>query len=468
MKKTIRLFGIVLVVAVAALSAIAWYVAPVLNGYAAKYLCSHTFTLGLDPQLANAQYVQAMNPLFRFTAPEVDRESKSVTVSYLGFLRPRTAVWLEGCGCTLLVDKSVEALRADAEMHESHSGKDAQGLPVGPCWPKGRGICRDSFPPGLDWPAIERLLDEGMAETTDDPTLKTNTLGLAVAWNGRILGERYAEGVTDSTSLLGWSAAKSVLGALYGVLVYTQGLDIRQSAGLPEWANDPRREITIDQLLRMESGLDFDEDYAGVTDATRMLYTSASMGTFAAKASAMAPPDTRWSYSSGTSNILARILYEKAGGTPEAMHRLMYDQFFDKLGVTTAVWEHDESGVLVGSSYLYMSARDWLRVCQLYLQDGIWNGERILPEGWVTYSLTPTPHAPDAQFGAHIWLNAAEDPDLRQLPGLPRDLFMFKGFQGQWIIGIPSRGLVIARLGVDHDRRWPAGQFTGDLLKLLN
>src|SRR5690606_30203607 len=115
-----------------------------------------------------------------------------------------------------------------------------------------------------------------------------------------------------------------------------------------------------------------------------------------------------------------------------------------------------------------MSARDWLRVCQLYLQDGIWNGERILPEGWVTYSLTPTPHAPDAQFGAHIWLNAAEDPDLRQLPGLPRDLFMFKGFQGQWIIGIPSRGLVIARLGVDHDRRWPAGQFTGDLLKLLN
>jgi CubicO group peptidase (beta-lactamase class C family) len=308
----------------------------------------------------------------------------------------------------------------------------------------------------------------GMAETTKDPALMTNTLGLAVAWQGRLLGERYAEGVTDSTPLLGWSAAKSVLGALFGVLVQTQGLDIRQPAGLPEWANDARRDITIDQLLRMESGLDFDEDYAGVTDATRMLYTSASMGTFAAQASAKAPPDTRWSYSSGTSNILARILYEKAGGTPEGLHRLMYEQFFDKLGVTTAVWEHDESGALVGSSYLYMSARDWLRVCLLYMNDGVWNGERILPEGWVDYSLTPTPHAPDARFGAHIWLNAAKNPEERMLPGLPADLFMFKGFQGQWIIGIPSRELMVARLGVDHDRRWDAQGVVGGLLEVLD
>ena len=468
MKKTIRIISFLLGIILVAAGGFIWYVSPVLNGYAAKYLCSHTYTLGLDPEEAHAQYIQAMNPLFRYTTPEVDAANKLVTVTYLGFLRPRTAAWREGCGCTLLVEKSADDLRASTQVSDDQALEAPQEMGRSLCWPKGGGICRDSFSPGLDWSAIDRLMDESMAETTDDPALRTNTLGLAVAWKGHLIGERYAEGVTDSTSLLGWSAAKSVLGALYGVLVQTQGLDIRRPTGLPEWANDPRREITIDQLLRMESGLDFDEDYAGVTDATRMLYTSASMGGFAAKASAASPPDTRWSYSSGTSNILARVLYEKAGGTREALHQLMYDQFFDKLGVTTAVWEHDESGALVGSSYLYMSARDWLRVCQLYLQDGIWNGERILPEGWVAYSLTPTPNAPDARYGAHIWLNAATDPAQRQLPGLPRDLFMFKGFQGQWIIGIPSRGLVIARLGVDHDRRWPAGQFTGDLLNLLH
>src|SRR5690606_15576981 len=142
-------------------------------------------------------------------------------------------------------------------------------------------------------------------------------------------------GVNASTPLLGWSAAKSVLGALFGVLVHTRGFDIHAPAGLPQWAGDDRRGITVDQLLRMESGLDFDEDYGGVTDATRMLYASPAMAAKAAEATRLHPLGENWSYSSGTSNILSGNLYEQDGGTPEGMHRYMYEEFFDKLGITS-------------------------------------------------------------------------------------------------------------------------------------
>jgi CubicO group peptidase (beta-lactamase class C family) len=186
-----------------------------------------------------------------------------------------------------------------------------------------------------------------------------------------------------------------------------------------------------------------------------MLYGCSDMGVFAAARPPACDPDQRWVYSSGTSNVLADVLYARIGGTPDALHHLAYDEFFNRLGITTAVFEHDESDAFVGSSYLYMSARDWLRVCRLYMDDGVWNGDRILPEGWVEYSLTPTPNSTNACYGAHIWLNAAQDPGDRQMPSVPADAFMFKGFQSQWIVGIPSKDLMVARLGVTHgEERW--------------
>jgi hypothetical protein len=201
----------------------------------------------------------------------------------------------------------------------------------------------------------------------------------------------------------------------------------------------------------MESGLDFEEDYAPLADATEMLYESADMGAFAAEHPPAAAPGKRWAYSSGTTNLLADILYERIGGTPAALHHLAYEEFFNRLGISSAIFEHDESDAFVGSSYLYMSARDWLRVCKLYMDNGVWNGEQILPVGWVKYALTPSPHSTNACYGGQIWLNAAANPADRKLPGLPPDTYMFRGFQGQWIVGIPSMDLMLVRLGVTHD-----------------
>lgn len=441
-----------------------WRIAPEANGYTAKYLCSLTYTSRLDPHKAMELYIMPMHFLFRGVVPEIDTANNEVTARFFGFLRPRTAVWREGCGCTLLVNNTAEELRSRHDIpNVLHQNDTTKAL-----WPDGNLVIRDSIKEPINWPAIDSILDEAMRETTDDQALRNNTLALVVAWKGRIIGERYSEGVDKNTSLLGWSAAKSITGSLTGVMVQKHGLDITVPVGLQEWEGDVRKGITINHLLRMESGLDFAEDYKPLADATKMLYESADMGVFAAAHKPGANPGERWEYSSGTSNILADILYTRIGGTPEALHHLAYDEFFNRLGITIAVFEHDESDAFVGSSYLFMSALDWLRVCKLYMDDGVWNGERILPKGWVNYALTPAPQSTNACYGAHIWLNAAADPADRKLPGLPPDTYYFKGFQGQWIVGIPSKDIMLARLGVTNGaEEWSPEEVIIKMLEVL-
>ncbi len=459
-------FSIVIILLISA-AGILWLLAPIANGYTAKYLCSHTFTSKLDAGKALEEYIKPMHLLFRGAVPEIDTAAKEVTVKYFGFLRPRTAAWREGCGCTLLVRSTVEELRARHDL-PNDLPEDSNGDSIAMPWPEGARMSRDSFSASINWGAIDKILDEAMRESTEVAKQRNNTLALVIAWKGRIIGERYAKGVNENTSLLGWSATKSITGALTGVMVKDHNLDIFAPVGLAQWANDVRKGITIDHLLRMETGLDLDENFTPLASATRMLYDCEDMGVFAAGRPPAVPPDQRWVYSSGSSNVLADILYSKVGGTPAAMHHLAYDQFFNRLGITTAIFEHDESDALVGSSYLYMSARDWLRVCKLYMDDGVWDGDRILPEGWVAYSLTPTPNSTNACYGAHIWLNAARDPADRQMPGVPADAFMFKGFQSQWIVGIPSKGLMVARLGVTHDEEgWSPEEVILRLLDVL-
>ncbi len=464
LKKIILVALLILLLAAAALL---WLITPVANGYTAKYLCSHTFTSKLDADKALEHFIKPMHLLFRGVVPEIDTAAKEVTVKYLGFLRPRTAVWREGCGCTLLLERTAEDLRKKHQaLQISHASATQYALNA--LWPKGNRVNRDSIHDTINWSAIDNILDKAMQEHTGFGGKQNTTLALVVAWKGQIIGERYAEGVDENTSLLGWSATKSITSALTGVMVKDHGLDIHTPIGLPEWADDVRKDITIDHLLRMESGLDFDDNYTPMAKATEMLYKSGDMGVFAAARSPAAAPDQRWVYSSGSSNLLADVLYTRVGGIPEALHLLAYDEFFFRLGITTAVFEHDESDAFVGSSYLYMSARDWLRVCKLYMDDGVCNGERILPEGWVKYSLTPTAHATDACYGAHIWLNAAPDPADRQMPGVPADAFMFKGFQSQWIVGIPSRDLMVARLGVTHgEEGWSPEEVITELMGVL-
>jgi CubicO group peptidase (beta-lactamase class C family) len=295
---------------------------------------------------------------------------------------------------------------------------------------------------------------------------------VVVVYDGQLVAERYAEGFHKDMPLLGWSMAKSITGALVGILVGDGKLDIHAPAPVPEWqaAGDPRRAITLDHLLRMSSGLAFDEIYKPLYDATEMLYGSDDFAAFAADKPLAAAPDALWNYAGGTTNIVSRIVRKTIEKEDPRYYRFIYNRLFDRIGMYSAVLEPDTAGTFVGSSYCFATPRDWARFGQLYLNDGVWQGERVLPEGWVAYTTTPTPPAPRGEYGAHFWLNAGApgDPANRLWPDAPRDAYAAQGFQEQKVIVIPSRKTVLVRFGATSNRSaWDTNQFIADVLAAL-
>ena len=284
-----------------------------------------------------------------------------------------------------------------------------------------------------------------------NPKIPSGPVAVVVVYDGRIIAEKYAPGFTKDTPLLGWSMTKSVTNALVGILVRQGELSLKDVALMPGWQNDddPRRNITLDQLMRMSSGLQFLEQYEDniTSDVNTMLFTKYSASDYAADKPLEADPDTRWSYSSGTTNIIARIAGEAGPLSRSEWLRFPRKELFDKIGMNSAVIEPDPSGNFVGSSYMYATARDWARFGLLYLNDGIWKNDRILPEGWVQYSTTPTDHtAPGKAYGAQFWLNYP-NPNPRW-PYLSDDAFMALGHECQAVVIIPSRKTVVVRLGL--------------------
>lgn len=224
------------------------------------------------------------------------------------------------------------------------------------------------------------------------------------------------------------------------------------SAPVPQWhidADDPRGVITVDQLLRMSSGLAFDEEYGLYSDVTRMLSVEADAAGFAASKSLLTEPDSLWAYSSGTSNILSGIIRRTVAGNIQNYFDFTQNRLFLALGIHTAALETDNNGTFIGSSFMYASARDWARLGQFCLQDGQWQGKQLLPAGWINYSTTPTPNNPRNNYGAHFWLNAdpADGQKQRTWPNLPADTFSMNGFQGQRVVIIPSKEMVVVHLG---------------------
>jgi CubicO group peptidase (beta-lactamase class C family) len=218
---------------------------------------------------------------------------------------------------------------------------------------------------------------------------------------------------------------------------------------LPEWRKegDQRRAISLDDLLRMSSGLAFDESYDDpLSDVTEMLFVAGNKVKFAADKPLVHPPGTHWQYSSGTSMIVSGILRNSFASEQDYLN-YPRERLFGPLGMRSALIEPDASGTFVGSSLLYASARDYARLGLLYLEDGVWRENRLLPEGWLAYTLTSTKGAPDASYGAHMWLKLPLSEGHGE-PPMPDDGFYFLGHDEQIIAVIPSRDLVIVRLGL--------------------
>jgi len=460
--------GVVLIVI---LGAVAWFLSqalPVGAGFTAKYLCSSTFISQRNPEIVYQEDVAPIDPLLKPVAWRVNGEKKSVSADYFGLFKT-TAIYREGCGCSLIIETTEDKMRHQTiYKRPAAEGQPARrdDLP----WPEGSQGSVDPASLGIDSKKLKTALEVAFAEP--GPAKPKKTRAIIVIYDGRMVAERYAPGFNKDMPLLGWSMSKSVTNALVGIQVKNRLLDIKAPAPVAEWQNDgnPRREITLDQLLRMSDGLEFEELYLPPDDTTRMLYESYDFAAYAAGKPMVAKPDAKWNYSSGTANIIARIVRQTAEKNYSEYYTFIRKKLFDKIGMYSAVIEPDSSGTFVGSSYTFATARDWARFGLLYLQDGVWQGERILPPGWVKYSTTPTPQAPRGEYGALFWLNAGSpsDPEDRRWPSAPRDAFAALGFQEQKVIIIPSKKLVLVRLGATSDRKaWNTDEFIANVLAAL-
>jgi len=322
--------------------------------------------------------------------------------------------------------------------------------------------------PTVDWPVapladtvdaarLNGLLD--LAFSDPAPDIMGETHAFLAAHKGRIVSERYWRGLSADSTFPSWSEAKSITHALIGILVRDGRIDVHAPANVPEWQgeDDPRRHITLDQLLRMSSGLKFAEDYvnAGVSDVIEMLFGAGKddVAGFAANFPLAHAPGTAWSYASGTSNIVARCAAIALGATGDAFRSWMFDELFHPIGIQSAQPKFDAQGTFIGSSFCYATARDFARFGLLYMRDGAWEGQRILPEGWVDYARTPTATPPGEPlgYGAHWWLGMC---------GLGS--FSANGYQGQYTVLVPELDLILVRHGNSMDeqgdevRRWLA------------
>lgn len=275
-------------------------------------------------------------------------------------------------------------------------------------------------------------------------TVESITLAELVVRRGELVHEHYDAGAEPGTTLISWSTAKSVTHALVGIAVRRGMLELDAPAPVPEWAGDERQAITLRQLLNMRSGLRFVEDYVddSISHCIDMLFGSGKddVAGYAAALPLEHPPGSVFNYSSGTTNIIARAIGQAVGGGEPGMRAFMDDELFGPLGMTSADPRFDAAGTFIGSSFLYCTARDFARFGELYLADGVWQGRRILPEGWVDFARTPVPVPADEEFGygAHWWLW-----DSHGFPGT----FAAHGYEGQYIIVCPDRALVVVRLG---------------------
>lgn len=441
-KILLSLLVLVLLFIAAHVGFVCWYVwagADVFAAYGAKLLASGVFVAGRTPDSVAEQELAILFPL-RY---EVDRENKTVT-AWIFPSRRKTAVYREGLGVALAHDGDIAALQRQARPELVLKQDDAAQVP----WPMGDAPSGKPRPSDIDEAKLVDVVDALFHEPTR--FLKRHTRALIVVYEDEIVAEKYAEGFDAGQRFAAWSATKSVVHALYGVAVRQGKVSIHDGVSFWQGPGDPRSAVTIDMLLRMSSGLDYNEfDLLPPTALTTMIFLKPGAGDYAATLPLGRPPDTAWAYASAGTNILCKMLRQVCGD--DAYYALPYRELFSKIGIRSAILEADASGTFVGSSLMYATARDYARFGLLYLHDGVWQGERILPEGWVEYGRTPTHTAGDAHYGAHWWLvsRSARAKAAAEGRQIPEDVFFASGLEGQFIIVIPSRKLVIVHLALD-------------------
>jgi len=345
-------------------------------------------------------------------------------------LKERKAIYRKGLGATLIND--------DFDVSKPYLVPKRSLPDTTIPFPYGNKEPKDTVFTNVDYTKLNGAVANAFDKKGE---LNKRTRALLVIYKDKIIAEKYDTGFDKNSRILGWSMTKSITSAVFGVLEKQGKYDVDAPAPIPEWANDKRKLITTSDLLHMNSGLQWVENYSTICDATKMLFQAEDMTRSQRDKPVEHKPNTRWNYSSGTTNLLSGIL-RKQFKTHQEYLDFWYTELIDKIGMNSMVIETDMAGNYVGSSYGWATTRDWAKFGLLYLHKGNWNGEQIFNEGWAKYSATPT-NTSDGRYGAHFWLNASGF-----FPDVPRDMYYCSGFQGQMILIIPSLDLVVVRMGL--------------------
>ncbi len=424
--------AILLVAAAAAFVALNREALHVATASVSDSLCAAAFVSKVDP---GRIFAQEQRPLLggidwavRYT---VDRSRGEVRSSVLG-LFPARAVHRPGLGCVVM--------HGDGPVPQAGGMRDAATA----------GALGPHVVVPVD-PALRHALDLAFAEP--DPAHPRLTKAVVVLHDGQLIAERYAPGYGPQTPIWGHSVTKSVVQALIGILVRQGRLQLDRPAPIAEWADrgNPHHPITVDQLLRMDSGLPFDETTGPVNPATHMWFRENDSAAYAARMPLAHAPGTVWGYSNLSFALLSKLIGDASGGTAIGAEAFARHELFEPLGMHHSVIETDAAGTLLGSGFMYASARDFARFGQLYLDDGMVDGRRILPAGWAAYSASQTL---DTGYGAGFWTNLRNKGSVPVwdapwgMPQLPKDMFYARGAFGQYIVIVPSEHLVVVRLGL--------------------
>jgi CubicO group peptidase (beta-lactamase class C family) len=423
----------------------------VATGVVAHNVCSKSFVSGLDPAMVFAETVEreGLRRLRRVLSFQIDRTGKTVDAS-VGGLFASHALFHDGLGCVLRHgSQEPYLLKGDIAALKAATSPPLLAEIAGP----------DLVEPSNA--ALKDALDHAFEESDAPPFRRTKAV--VVVRDGKVIAERYAAGIGLRTPFLGFSMTKSVINALLGIMTQQGLLSPSIPAPVPEWhdPSDPRREIAVEHLMRMTTGLALDETNSGFDPSSQMIFLHDDMAGFAVNAPVIAPPGRRWAYSSATTQLLARIIRDAAGG-PEQTLAFAWRELFKPLGMRDVTLEFDGVGTLQGSTYMLASARDWARFGLLYLGDGVVGGRRILSEDWVDLSAAATL---DTDYGAGFWTNRSEHEHARGRvrAGMPRDAFYASGDLGQRLVILPSQHMVVVRLG---DSVAPDGDI-GGLTRLI-
>ena len=395
----------------------------ILAGYSAKNTASSVF-LG-ERSLSFTDTTDNNFSPVNLATNAIDKEKKTANSSVFGLLN-RKSIIREGLGSVLTLDKKDEKSNYKTPKRRKTVNDT---IP----YPYGNGSHKDSVFESIDYKKLN--------ETVNSIFGIRKTRAVLVLYKGQIIAEKYSEGFTKNSRILGWSMTKSIMSTVFGILEHQQKINIQDKAPVESWQNDARKEITIHNLLQMNSGLEWDENYDEISDATKMLFLERDMTKVQEEKPLIGKPNETWNYSSGTSNLLSGILRDQFNNHQSYLD-FWYTNLIDKIGMNSMILESDLAGNYVASSYAWATTRDWGKFGLLYLHNGAWNGEELFTKEWVDYVTTPTPTS-NGSYGAQFWLNTE-----KQLKDVSQNMYFADGYQGQRVYILPDEDLVIVRFGL--------------------